>query len=40
LTQLVSTVEQGWSAITGLLTAHNLHLPDSAYRSCVTLRIV
>ena len=36
--QLVSTVEQGRSAISSLLTAHDIHLPDSAYGSCVTLR--
>ena len=37
LAQLISTVKQGLTAITGLLTAHDLHLPDSAYSCCVTL---
>jgi len=40
LAQLVSTVKQVRSAITDLLTAHDLDLPDSAYRSRVTLRRV
>ena len=38
LAQLLSTVEQGRSAIIGLLTAHDLHLPDSAYGCCLTFR--
>ena len=38
LAQLLSTVEQGRSAIIGLLAAHHLHLPDSAYGCCLTFR--